>query len=68
MCISRKILSTGGNDVIYVPTIEGKKVVLREIILNRDAEEWFEVMKDPDMHLWTGNTVSTNKEDIRELL
>lgn len=52
----------------YVPTLEGKKVVLREIILNRDVEEWFEVMKDPDMHLWTGNTVPTNKEDIRELL
>ncbi len=51
-----------------VPTMESERVLLREIIPNKDAEEWYEVMKDPDMHLWTGNTVPANKEDIRELL
>jgi [ribosomal protein S5]-alanine N-acetyltransferase len=41
---------------------------LQNTIPNKDAEEWFEVMKDPDMHLWTGNTVPANINDIRELL
>ena len=51
-----------------VPIMEGERILLREIIPNKDAEVWYEVMKDPDMHLWTGNTLPKNKEDVEELL
>lgn len=51
-----------------VPFMESERILLREIIPDQDTDEWYEVMKDPDMHLWTGNTVPENKEDIRELL
>lgn len=50
------------------PTMESERILLREIIPDEDAKDWYEVMKDPDMHLWTGNTLPENEEDIRELL
>lgn len=50
------------------PTMENEKILLREIMPDQDKFEWFEVMKDPDMHLWTGNQVPENMEEIRELL
>jgi RimJ/RimL family protein N-acetyltransferase len=52
----------------YVPEMHSERILLREIISDGDSEEWFNIMKDPDMHLWTGNTVPESKEDIRVLL
>lgn len=54
--------------MMCVPTMQGERILLREIMPDRDSEEWFNIMKDADMHLWTGNTVPESKEDIRGLL
>ncbi len=51
-----------------VPTMQGDRILLVEIITDRDSEEWFNIMKDPDIHLWTGNSVPESKEDVRGLL
>lgn len=48
--------------------LKGNSVTLRPINPEKDAPTWYEVMKDPEMHLWTGNTVPKNVDEIKQLL
>lgn len=50
------------------PKLEGERIRLRGLMPEKDAKQWFEVMQDPEMHLWTGNTVPQNIEEVQELL
>ena len=38
-----------------IPVLEGNIVCLRSVEPEKDYKQWYEVMKDPDMHHWTGN-------------
>ncbi|TCJ85387.1 UNVERIFIED_ORG: hypothetical protein EDC93_10127 [Bacillus cereus] len=51
-----------------IPILEGDIVYLRSIETEKDYTEWYEVMKDPDMHHWTGNTIPKDSNEIKELL
>ena len=37
-----------------IPNLEGDIVCLRSVEPEKDYTEWYEVMKNPDMHRWTG--------------
>lgn len=51
-----------------VPTLMSKKIMLREINVPIDAPEWYMFMKEPDMHIWTGNKVPENIKETWDLL
>ena len=51
-----------------VPILTGDNVILREIKTKIDSIIWYEVMKDSQMHTWTGNSVPSNISEIIELL
>lgn len=50
------------------PLLEGKDIILRPIDPEKDYKQWYKVMKDPEMHKWTGNTVPKNPEETKEML
>ncbi|GMR69241.1 GNAT family N-acetyltransferase [Bacillus sp. MN7755] len=51
-----------------IPVLEGSTIFLRPINPEKDCKQWYEIMKDPEMHRWTGNTVPINVDEIKELL
>ncbi|MGF9765401.1 GNAT family N-acetyltransferase [Bacillus albus] len=51
-----------------IPNLEGDIVYLRSVEPEKDYTEWYEVMKDPDMHRWTANTIPKDSNEIKELL
>ncbi|WDV47024.1 GNAT family N-acetyltransferase [Clostridiaceae bacterium M8S5] len=51
-----------------IPILTGQKVRLRPIDLTEDYKAWYEVSQDEKMHLWVGNNVPTDYEEIKELL
>ena len=48
------------------PLLEGKDIILRLIDPEKDYKQWYKVMKDPEMHKWTGNTVPKNPEETKK--
>lgn len=51
-----------------VPILKSSRVTLRPIDLTSDSLSWYELMKDPQMHLWTGNTIPSTIIEARDLL
>nr|WP_242213592.1 hypothetical protein [Bacillus cereus group sp. BfR-BA-01383] len=51
-----------------IPILEGDIVCLRSVEPEKDYKQWYEVMKDPDMHHWTGNTIPKDSNEIKDLL
>lgn len=51
-----------------IPNLEGDIVYLRSVEPEKDHTEWYEVMKDPDMHRWTANTIPKDSNEMKELL
>ncbi len=51
-----------------VPILKGDKIILSEIQPEINAETWFKVMCDPQMHVWTGNKVPQGIHEIYNLL
>lgn len=51
-----------------IPILNGEKVTLRPIDIKKDSLEWYEIMKDKQMHLWTGNTVPRDISETESLL
>lgn len=51
-----------------LPVLEGELVRLRAINSDKDVDEWYRISQDTKMHIWTGNSVPTNKEEIERLL
>nr|WP_230573868.1 GNAT family N-acetyltransferase [Bacillus rhizoplanae] len=51
-----------------IPILEGTNILLRPIDPEKDYKQWYETMKDPEMHHWTGNTVPVNADEIKQLL
>jgi len=51
-----------------VPILILGKVMLREINVLSDAPEWYRLMKDPDVHRWTGGDVPSNVMETRDYL
>lgn len=49
-------------------TLKGERIVLQQINTKKDALEWYEIMNDEQMHLWTGNTVSKDISETERLL
>ncbi|HDR7965397.1 GNAT family N-acetyltransferase [Bacillus pacificus] len=51
-----------------IPVLEGNIVCLRSVEPEKDYKQWYEVMKDPDMHHWTGNVTPKDSNEIKDLL
>ena len=51
-----------------IPVLEGNIVCLRSVEPEKDYRQWYEVMKDPDMHRWTANTIPKDSNEMKELL
>ncbi len=51
-----------------VPVFEGELVRLQPINCKRDIDEWYRVSQDERMHMWTGNTVPIEREEMEHLL
>ncbi|AVP46442.1 GNAT family N-acetyltransferase [Bacillus thuringiensis] len=51
-----------------IPVLEGNIVCLRSVEPEKDYRQWYEVMKDPDMHHWTGNVTPKDSNEIKDLL
>lgn len=50
------------------PILKGNKVTLRMINPDIDNQSFFDMFLEPDLHLWTGNTVPINENETYELL
>jgi RimJ/RimL family protein N-acetyltransferase len=50
------------------PRLSGELVTLRSIDVDTDTEPFFEMFLDPELHLWTGNTVPASPEASRREL
>lgn len=50
------------------PTLKGKLVTLRPISPENDCIPFYNIMLEPEMHVWTGNTVPKNIDEIKQLL
>ncbi len=59
-----------GDGAIAVPkkTLSNDCLTLCPIDVDRDAPEWYVAMQEPDMHVWTGNRVPDDIDEVRELL
>lgn len=55
---------------VAVPTkiLCDKRLTLRPIDLEQDAPEWYVAMPEPEMHVWTGNRIPEDMEEVRHLL
>lgn len=51
-----------------IPVLKGNRVTLRPIDLKKDSFNWYKIMKDPQMHLWTGNKVLSTINEAEDLL
>lgn len=51
-----------------VKSLKGELVTLHPIDIERDAPEWFEAMKEPDMHTWTGNKIPQDVQEVRDVV
>lgn len=51
-----------------IPILSGERITLRPIDTERDSFDWYEIMKDKQMHLWTGNTVPKDISETKHLL
>ncbi|KXI53957.1 acetyltransferase [Bacillus cereus] len=54
--------------LLTIPILDGATILLRPIDPEKDYKQWYEIMKDPVMHHWTGNTVPANADEIKKLL
>lgn len=57
-----------GGMEMKIPVLEGNIVCLRSVEPEKDYKQWYEVMKDPDMHHWTGNVTPKDNNEIKDLL
>ena len=68
----RGIWQTGqrGSGSIAIPekTLSNHCLTLCAIDVERDAPEWYIAMQEPDMHVWKGNRVPDDIDEVRELL
>lgn len=51
-----------------IPILQGESITLRGINPELDSIVWYEVMKDSQMHQWTGNTVPSNIDETINML
>ena len=49
-------------------SLYGRLLTLRPINIEQDAPEWFEVMQEPEMHLWTGNQIPKDLNEVRDVV
>ena len=49
-------------------TLRDAALILRPIDFELDAPEWCLAMQEPDMHMWTGNRVPSDIDEVRQLL
>ncbi len=49
-------------------SLEGQLVTLRPIDVERDSPEWFEAMQEHEMHLWTGNNIPIDVDEVRDVV
>lgn len=49
-------------------SLEGQLVTLRPIDVEQDASEWFEAMQEPEIHLWTGNNIPIDVNEVRDVV
>jgi [ribosomal protein S5]-alanine N-acetyltransferase len=45
------------------PTLIGNKIILRTVDPEKDFKGFYKIFQEPDMHLWTGNTIPTSQEE-----
>lgn len=50
------------------PTLIGKRITLRNINPDLDNQPFYNMFLDPEMHLWTGNTIPKNELETLKLL
>jgi ribosomal-protein-alanine N-acetyltransferase len=48
-----------------VPVLEGEIVSLRPIQPKRDAQDYYEMNLDPEMHRWTGNKIFESADEAK---
>jgi RimJ/RimL family protein N-acetyltransferase len=48
------------------PTLVSKKVLLRELDIEKDTPQLFIILKNPDIHKWLGTDVPKNVNNVRE--
>lgn len=51
-----------------IPILTGDKVKLRPFNDDKDYEAWYHVSQDPNMHLWVGNTIPKNRQEVKALI
>jgi RimJ/RimL family protein N-acetyltransferase len=51
-----------------VPILHGRLITLRPLDPAADAGDYFEWNRDPEMHVWTGNTAPASLEEARREL
>jgi len=49
-------------------TLVGQLITLRAIDVQGDAAEWFEAMQEPELHLWTGNNIPKDVDEVRDIV
>ncbi|KYD23934.1 GNAT family N-acetyltransferase [Parageobacillus toebii] len=50
------------------PILKGTMVTLRPVSPEHDCIPFYNIMLEPEMHVWTGNTVPKNIGEIKQLL
>lgn len=45
------------------PTLVGKRISLRPVNPEKDFKAFFSLFQEPEMHLWTGNTIPVNPDE-----